>query len=102
MTLRQIYKNNISDTAMEISISSEWRKKIFQLKKGEILTISYRRPGELPIYVRDEIVRHRLTYCVEIPFSYPEKFDEGLVVFKFWAKEYPDIVRYSGNNPNIF
>lgn len=86
---------------MEVSISSEWRRKIFQLKKGEFLTISYKQPNELPLYVRDEIVLHRLTYCVEIPSSCPEKFDEGLIVFKFWAKEYPDIVRYSGNNPNI-
>lgn len=101
MTLKQIYKNNISDTAMEVSISSEWRKKIFQLKKGEFLTISYKRPDELPIYVRDEIILHKLTYCVEKSSDCPEKFDDGLVIFKFWAKEYPDIVRYSGNNSNI-
>ncbi len=101
MTLKQIYKNNISDTAMEISISNQWRKKIFQLKTGEFLTISYRQPDELPIYVRDEIILHKLTYCVGISDDCPEKFDDGLIIFKFWAKEYPDIVRYSGNNPNV-
>lgn len=101
MTLKQIYKENITDTAMEVSISNEWRRKIFQLNKGEYLTISYRQPDELPDYVKNDIILHKLTYCVEIPSECPEKFDEGLVVFKFWAKEYPEIVRYSGNNPDI-
>ena len=101
MTLKQVYENNIGDVAMEISISKEWRRKIFRLGKGEFLTISYEQPDLLPSYIKDEIVFYKLTYYVEIPPDCPEKFDEGLVVFKFWAKEYPDVVRYSGNNPNI-
>lgn len=101
MTRREIYERSISDTAMEISISAPWREKIFRLKKGEQLTISAERAEELPAYIRDEIVTHRLTYCVGLAEDCPEEFDDGLVVFKFIAKEYPDIVRYSGNNPKI-
>lgn len=95
------YKENIEDTALEVSLSNEWRRRIFQLKKGEFLTISYRQPDELPEYVKNDILLHKLTYCVEIPSECPEKFDEGLVAFKFWAKEYPEIVRYTGNNPSV-
>lgn len=101
MTRRQIYERNISDTAMEISISRPWREKIFKLKKGEQLTISAERAEELPAYIKDEIVTHRLTYCVGLAEDCPEEFDDGLIVFEFRAEEYPDIVRYSGNNPGV-
>lgn len=101
MTRREIYERSISDTAMEISISRPWREKIFKLKKGEQLMISAERAEELPAYIRDEIILHGLTYYVCLADDCPEEFDDGLVVFKFIAKEYPDIVRYSGNNPKI-
>lgn len=101
MTRRQIYESSISDTAMEISISRPWREKIFKLKKGEQLMISAERAEELPAYIRDEIILHGLTYYVCLADDCPEEFDDGLVVFKFRTKEYPDIVRYSGNNPKI-
>ena len=31
----------------------------------------------------------------------PVQFDEGMIVFKFQSKEFPDIIRFSGNNPNV-
>lgn len=36
MEREQIYSDNISDIAMEISISHVWRERIFALKGGEV------------------------------------------------------------------
>lgn len=99
--MKEIYERIISDIAMEISIMNEWREKIFKLKENEILKISFENPLQLPDYVRDDVVTNELTFYVKIVKECPEKFDKGLIIFKFWAKEYPEICSFSGNNPNV-
>lgn len=99
--MKAIYKKIISDVAMEISIASEWRKKIFEMKENDILEISFNAPLQLPQYIREDIVKNELTFYVRVVKECPEEFDEGLVIFKFWAKEYPEICSYSGNNPDV-
>jgi len=99
--MRKLYEDNIEDVALEISIASEWRKKILNLKKGEYLDISFHDGNNLPNYIRDVIVKNKLIFCVQKVEECPEAFDENLIIFKFWAKKYADIYRYSGNNPNI-
>lgn len=99
--MKDIYEKIISDVAMEISIMSEWRRKIFKMKEKEVLEISYENPLQLPDYIKDEVVINKVTFYVKIVKDCPEKFDEGLIIFKFWAKEYPEICSYSGNNPDV-
>ncbi len=99
--MEDIYEKIISDVAMEISIMSEWRRKIFKMKEKEVLEIGYENPLQLPFYIRDEVVKNKLTFYVKIVKDCPEKFDEGLIIFKFWAKEFPEICSYSGNNPDV-
>lgn len=65
------------------------------------IDISYRDGDELPEYVREPILRHRLEFQAMRVESCPEYFDEGLEIFKFRSKEFPGITSYSGNNPDI-
>ncbi len=98
---KNIYVDYISDVALEISISHIWRKRIFNLKKDEILQISSKDEDIIPEYIKDVIVNNHLIFCVKIIDSCEEAFDEGLVIFKFYSEEFPEIISYSGNNPNI-
>ena len=50
--MEDIYEKIISDVAMEISIMSEWRRKIFKMKEKEVLEIGYENPLQLPFYKR--------------------------------------------------
>lgn len=99
--MKAIYERTISDVAMEISIAREWRRKIFKLKENDVLEISFENPLHLPDYIREDMVANKLTFYVKIVKDCPEEFDEGLIIFKFWAKEYPEICSYSGNNPDV-
>lgn len=99
--MKEIYERIISDVALEISIMSEWRRRIFKIKENEVLEISFEEPLQLPDYIRDDIIANKLTFFVKIVKDCPEKFEEGLIIFKFWAKPYPEICSYSGNNPNV-
>ena len=96
-----IYEQIISDVAMEISIMQEWRREILKLKEGEFLEISYLTPNKLPEYIKNDIIQNKLTFYVEKVDKCPEEFDEGLIIFKFWSKEYPEICSFSGNNPYV-
>ena len=85
--MKEIYERIISDVAMEISVVSAWRKKIFMLEENEILEISFKNSSQLPDYVRDDIVTYRLTFFVKKEKECPEEFDKELIIFKFWSKE---------------
>ncbi len=76
-------------------------KKIFSLKKGQYLEISCNSCLELPIYIRNDVLLNNLVFCVEVVDDCPETFDEGMVIFKFYSKDYPEVCSYSGNNPEV-
>ena len=98
---KNLYINLIDDAALEISIDHQWRKKLFSLPYGVPVDISYRNAGELPEYIRGDILRYRLEFQAMRVDSCPVYFDDGFVVFMFGSKEYPQVVSYSGNNPNV-
>lgn len=101
MNRKSIYLECISDVAMDISLSKIWRRQIFGLKKDDVLYISKSDEKIIPEYIKDVIVKNDLTFCVQIVDSCEVEFDDGLVIFKFYSKEYPEIVQYSGNNPSV-
>ena len=97
---KQIYMECIDDVALEISISRVWRKRIFALKPGEVLRLSF-RDADIPEYVKDIITQNELTFEIRSVHSDEQQFDEGLTVFRFSSQEYPDVVSFSGNNPSV-
>lgn len=101
MKRRKIYSNCINDIALEISLSSIWRKRIFDLDKNEILQLSSKDKDIIPEYIRDVILDKDLSFYIRIVDSCEEQFDEGLVIFRFCSAEFSEIEAYSGNNPEI-
>ena len=101
MNRKQLYQDTIEDTALEISLSAAWRSRIFALPTGESLLISAADGSTLPDAVRDTIIQNDLTFFVRREEQCDEPHDSELTVFAFYAKEYPDICRYSFNNPDV-
>lgn len=98
---KKIYQAIIEDVALEISLSALWRKRLFDAQYEEEFIISYSNSDELPKYVKNAIVDHKLEFGVMKVKNCPEYFDEGLVIFKFYPLEYPKLKRFSGNNLNV-
>lgn len=65
---------------------------------NEKLEISYRNPTEIPKYIQKNITIYRLEFEVMRVNSCIEYFDKELEIFKFQSKEFPVIVRYTGNS----
>lgn len=101
MNKRSIYLDSINDVAMEISLSKPWRERIFQLNPDDKIKISASEKCPLPKYIKDIITDYDLVFFVQTVDKCEESFDDGLIIFKFCSAEYPDIVAYSGNNPNV-
>ena len=97
---KKLYEKIIDDVALEISISSLWRNRIFKNDK-EPIHISSADRDILPVYIKDAIVKDNLHFIVKIVDECDEKFDEGLTIFEFRSEEYSDVISYSANNPNV-
>ena len=95
------HKHILEDVAMDISVNSSWRKQIFEAEYEEPILISYVHPDALPKYVREEMVQYKLKFYVAKTHDCPEYFDEGMVIFKFYPVEFPELVQFSGNNPRV-
>ena len=68
---------------------------------NEKLEITYRSPTEIPKYIRKDITIYQLEFEVMRISSCREYFDKELEIFKFQSKEFPAIIRYTGNNPKV-
>lgn len=98
---KRLYKELIEEIALEISLDAFWRKKILRLPYGEKVDITYRNPTEIPKYILNDIIFHKLEFEVMRVASCREYFDKELEIFKFQSKDFPVIIRYTGNNPKI-
>lgn len=68
---------------------------------NEKLEITYRNPTEIPKYIQKEITIYKLEFEVMRISSCKEFFDKELEIFKFQSKEFPAVIRYTGNNPKV-
>ena len=68
---------------------------------NEKLDITYRNLTEIPKYIQKDIRIYKLEFEVMRVRSCKEYFDKELEVFKFQSKEFPAIIRYTGNNPKV-
>ena len=97
---KKMHKRFLTDVAYGISLSSDWRRKLFSLPVGRELLIN-RNCADLPPYVEPYFRKYNLMYTVCVDEKCPEFFGEGLVIFKFAPKQFKDVCFYSGNNPQV-
>lgn len=98
---KRLYKQFIEDVALEISLDAYWRRRILRQPYNEKFEITYRNPTEIPKYILKDVILYKLEFEVMRINSCREYFDKELEIFKFQSKEFPAIIRYTGNNPNV-
>ena len=89
---------------VDLSQNSYWRKKLFEAKEYEPFDIDKNNLDHLSKNLIKAILEHDLKYQVaKVPSNETESWlSEGdLIIFKFWAKEFPSVKIFSGNNPDI-
>ena len=79
----------------------QYRKRILRQPYNEKLEVTYRNPTEIPKYIFKYITIYKLEFEVMRVCSCREYFDKELEIFKFQSKEFPAIMRYTGNNPKV-
>lgn len=98
MNRKRLYKKYISDVALDISCDDVFRQKLAAAPYGTRFEISAQTAGQCE-YLREAFERGLVYYVTKVHANQiREKFDEGLVIFKFTASEYTDVVKYTGNN----
>jgi len=98
---KKLHKKFLEDIALDISTSNLWRKAIFKLDKNQFLLINKNSMLPLPKYIEPHFRKYKLQYIVQVVEACPEPFDEGLVIFQFSPRLFPQVKRYSGNSPWI-
>ncbi len=96
--LKKIYSRYMDDIAIEISTDGKFRQTLLEMQFQEQLEIS-RFTAWHCFYLRP-IFKKGLVFYVEKVQSGPKNFDDNLIIFKFTAKGFPGLVRYSFNNYN--
>lgn len=96
LNLEKIYQQYIEDVAMEISIDKKFRDRLLNATYGEQLEISQKTANHCKYL--NHILSKGLVFMVEKVYECTETFDSDLTIFKFSAKDFPNIIRYTGNN----
>ncbi|MDQ8735105.1 hypothetical protein [Paenibacillus sp. LHD-38] len=102
---KKIHKCCLEDVFYEISISSYWRKKLFESSEKSMLIIDKDNLLGINDYLKKQIKRYDLKYYVSVvPHMDAAGWDDwgnNLFYFKFEPVEFSHIVSYSANNPNV-
>lgn len=101
---KKLHKNWLIDVLADASQSRFWRQRIFSSQVGEVLSIDRDTCQSLPARLCHALRRYGLRYSVRIAAASegPQWLSEdGLVLFKFWATDFPRVHDFSGNNPDV-
>ena len=93
---KRLYREYIEDVVFEVSVDDDFRKMLAKAPYDSAFEITR---ANAPQYC---FFPDGLVFYVEKVRECPVIFDDGLIVFKFYAKEFPHIVAYSGNNLDKF
>jgi hypothetical protein len=93
----KLHEKYLEAVTREVSQDSLWRKRLFEGDYNERSLITYKELEELPCPLWTIFSQYGLEFFVSKVYSCPEEFDEGVIIFKFEAKEFSHIVSYSGN-----
>ena len=81
-----------------------WRAKLFSSTPGEVFQIHSADTTGLPGPAVGAIHKYQLRYSIRVADAKEAEAwlsENGIVVFKLWAHDYPAVRSYSGNNPDI-
>jgi len=89
----------LEDVVREVIEDNLWRKKLVEGQYDERFLITFKDLEELPCRLWAVFSQYGLEFFVSKVHSCPDESGEGVIIFKFEAKEFPQVVRYSIINP---
>lgn len=95
------HEKYLGEVVKEVSQDSMWRKRLLEGRYNEQFLLTCKELEALPLHLWTIFSQYGLEFFVSKVHTRPEEFDDRLVIFKFQAKEYPHLVRYSRNDPRI-
>jgi hypothetical protein len=101
---KKLHRRWLDDVMADASQASHWRTRLFDSKPGKVIEISWRDASELSSMVTRAIEKYRLRFSVSTaPAAETGSWlnQNGNVIFKFWATDFPGVIRFSGNNPAV-
>jgi hypothetical protein len=102
--IKKLHRHWMGVGVIDATQVAYWRGKLFDSRAGEVFEISRADVSGLPLQVAAAIRKFGLRFSVAVvdpAQAAPWLSEGGLVVFKFWATDFPTIVLYSGSNPAV-
>ncbi|WP_457337985.1 hypothetical protein [Rhizobacter sp. P5_C2] len=102
--VKKLHRRWIPECAIDASQSACWRTRLFDSKAGAVFELSRANLAGLSGHAGTAIQKLGLRFSVTVSDSEGEDLwlrENGAVVFKFWATDFPEVCFYSGNNPAI-
>lgn len=92
---KKLYKRHIEDVALDVSCDNVFRKTLAGAEYGQKFEVSPKTAAHIDFF--GNVFERGLVYYVEKVRCCPVSFDDGLVIFKFTAKDFPEVAAYTGN-----
>lgn len=93
----KFHEKYIEEVATEVSQDSQWQEKLLADNYDELFLLSYKELEELPCNLWTIFSKYGLEFFVSKVESCPQEFAPDTSIFKFEAKEFKNIVAYSGS-----
>lgn len=102
--MKKLHRRWLADCAIDATQASYWRKRLLDSTPGEVLELSR---ADLLGLSRDAVLavqKFGLRFSaavVDARDAEPWLGENGCVVFKFWATDFPTVSFFTGNNSAI-
>jgi len=101
---KKLHKTWLDLGIIDASQYSYWRKLLFESNEYDVFEISTDHCNGLDSDTVAAINKYNLRFKVsKVPSHEAEDWlsQGGSVIFKFWATDYPSVVMFTGNNPDV-
>lgn len=88
----------------DLCLVAPWRQQLLLGQFNEPYVLDALHTAELPAELSKSIRDHRLQFEIaKVPACEAESWlsEGGMMIFRYRSREFPSVVAYSGNNPEV-
>lgn len=103
---KKVHRRLLEYVVGEVSQRSHWRRLLYSGAEGLAHRIDAQHCEALPAWLVRAIRRYQLSYRVRVVSGdrapgWGAYAADGLVLFRFEAREFPEVHDFSANNPDV-
>jgi hypothetical protein len=98
---KKLHSQWLYEQIVDLNLDSYWRTLLLDSNVNQVFTINKKATANLSQELKDAVLRYDLEFCAA---KVPEEealgwlSEGGMVIFKFWAKEFPEVNVLSANS----